>query len=172
MQSATFLTVLGLISVEADARGLTAISLPAHGQNRIARKKESMPDNILLRNAARQITEYLQGGRTFFDLPLSLAGTDFQQMVWQAIRNIPYGRTMSYGEIARQLGSPSKARAVGGAAHANPLPLVIPCHRVIGADGSLTGFGGGLALKKKLLTLEEKYCSRPQAGRPAGPATR
>ncbi|HFQ91147.1 MAG TPA: methylated-DNA--[protein]-cysteine S-methyltransferase, partial [Desulfobulbus sp.] len=101
-----------------------------------------------------QIDEYLDGSRKSFQLPLSLHGTAFQLSVWRLLAQIPFGTTRSYGGLARQLGGVGKARAVGRAAHANPLPLVIPCHRLVGADGSLTGFAGGLALKKKLLRHE------------------
>lgn len=155
-KTATFLTDLGPITLEADEKGLTSIILPASNRNRPATEMEEIPDIPHLQHAVRQITEYLQGTRTDFDLPLTITGTDFQKKVWRIIRKIPYGRTLSYGEIARMLGSRAKARAVGGAAHANNLPLVIPCHRVIGTDGSLTGFGGGLGLKKKLLDMEKE----------------
>ncbi|MDW7773394.1 MAG: methylated-DNA--[protein]-cysteine S-methyltransferase [Desulfobulbaceae bacterium] len=154
MQSATFMTAIGPVTIEADAQGLTAISLS--GRHRRTMKEDRVPDNPLLQEAARQVREYLQGKRTDFDLPLTIYGTDFQKKVWELIREIPYGKTRSYGDIARQLGSAAKSRAVGGAAHANSLLLVIPCHRVIGTNGSLTGFGSGLELKKKLLELEKK----------------
>jgi methylated-DNA-[protein]-cysteine S-methyltransferase len=92
-----------------------------------------------------------------FDLPLAPQGSDFQLGVWAQLRCIPYGATISYGELAQRVGDPSAARAVGAANGRNPLPIVVPCHRVIGADGSLTGFGGGLATKKFLLDHEQKY---------------
>ena len=94
-----------------------------------------------------------------FYLDLHLQGTPFQMKVWQALREIPYGRTASYGEIARKIGSPGASRAVGGANHRNPLPIVIPCHRVIGANGRLVGFGGGLEIKEALLRLERNHLS-------------
>jgi methylated-DNA-[protein]-cysteine S-methyltransferase len=109
----------------------------------------------VLAEAARQLTEYFAGRRTDFDLPLVTGGTPFQQRVWGALRDIPYGTTTSYGEIARRLGLHGGAsRAVGLASGSNPISIVIPCHRVIGADGSLTGFGGGLDRKRFLLDLE------------------
>lgn len=154
----TVATELGEIRLFADEKGLVGIELPGGAdKGGVAGTESPLPDSSgCLAIAARQIREYSAGKRTAFDLPLSIGGTSFQQQVWEAIRRIPYGRTMSYGEIARQLGSANKARAVGGAAHANSLPLVIPCHRVVGADGSLTGFGSGLAMKERLLQLEKK----------------
>ena len=98
--------------------------------------------------------EYLEGRRTAFDLPLDLRGTEFQLRVWAALRGIPYGETRSYREVARALQRPRAVRAVGSANGANPLPLVIPCHRVVASDGKLGGYGGGLALKAKLLAME------------------
>ena len=153
MHSVTYSTDLGPITLEADGHGLTSVILPKSSPRRLKAGKV-LSNNAILREAAKQINEYLLGKRTVFAVPLTIIGTEFQKKVWQVIMNIPYGQTLSYGDIARQLGSSAKARAVGGAAHANRLPLVIPCHRVIGADGSLTGFGSGLALKKKLLDLE------------------
>lgn len=104
-----------------------------------------------------QIREYLAGRRRVFSVPIDVVGTTFQKMVWEAIRAIPYGETRSYQEIARAIGKEKAARAVGQAAGANPLPLIIPCHRVIGTTGELVGFRSGLSLKTKLLTLENSY---------------
>ena len=104
--------------------------------------------------AIAQLEEYFAGRRRSFDLPLAPEGTPFQRIVWQALTRIPYGETTSYGELARRIGKPLASRAVGLANGANPLPIVVPCHRVIGANGSLTGFGGGLPIKRKLLALE------------------
>lgn len=102
----------------------------------------------------QQITEYLDGARRTFDFPYLLRGTQFQQKVWRALLNIPYGETRTYSQIAAAVGSPKAARAVGMANHQNPILIAIPCHRVIGADGSLTGYGGGLDMKEALLELE------------------
>lgn len=110
----------------------------------------------ILHQAARQITEYFAGARRDFDLPLAPDGNPFQQRVWSLLRGIPYGQTRSYGELARHLGRPGAARAVGSANARNPLPIVVPCHRVIGADGTLTGYAGGLRLKAFLLELERR----------------
>jgi O-6-methylguanine DNA methyltransferase len=106
------------------------------------------------RDFERQLIEYLEGKRRVFELPLRLEGSDFQKEVWEAVSHIPYGQTASYGEIAHLMGKPKASRAVGAANGANPIPIVIPCHRVIGSDGSLTGYGGGLALKSRFLALE------------------
>jgi len=113
-------------------------------------------ETALLVEGKRQLLEYFAGERTAFDLPMCPEGTAFQQTVWRALTAIPYGETRSYGYIAAAAGSDGAARAVGGACHRNPIPILIPCHRVVGAGGSLTGFAGGLALKDKLLTLEQR----------------
>ncbi len=110
----------------------------------------------LLDKAAAQLQEYFNGKRTHFDLPLSLAGTPFQRSVWSALQDIPWGETRSYKDIAVKIGNPKATRAVGGANHRNPIPIVIPCHRVVGSDGSLTGFGGGLPMKRHLLEIEKR----------------
>jgi methylated-DNA-[protein]-cysteine S-methyltransferase len=107
-----------------------------------------------LPEVARQLEEYFNAGRRTFDLPIRLLGTDFQRRAWKSLTEIPYGETRSYGEQARRIGSPNASRAVGLANGRNPIPIVVPCHRVIGADGSLTGFGGGIERKRWLLTHE------------------
>ncbi len=111
----------------------------------------------LLKKAALQMEEYLRGERKDFDVPLAPEGTSFQQQVWKALQDIPYGETRSYKDIAMAIGKPKAMRAVGMANHHNPISFIIPCHRVIGANGSLVGYGGGLELKKKLLDLEKTY---------------
>ena len=110
----------------------------------------------------QQLDEYFRGDRKAFDVPLALRGTPFQLEVWRALQQVPYGATTSYGEIARMLGRPAASRAVGAANGANPIPIIIPCHRVIGANGSLTGFGGGFYAKQWLLELEGAK-ARPRA---------
>ena len=112
-------------------------------------------DGLLLR-AKAQLDEYFAGERKRFELPLCAEGTAFQKKVWAALATIPYGETRTYGALAALIDSPKAARAVGGANHANPLSIFIPCHRVIGADGSLTGYGNGLPMKEYLLRLEKK----------------
>ena len=114
-------------------------------------------DDAALAPVVAQLDEYFAGTRTEFDLPIRLRGTPFQVEVWEQLRRIPFGETISYGELARRVHRPEAARAVGSANGQNPVAIVVPCHRVIGADGSLTGFGGGLAWKERLLELE-----RPQ----------
>ena len=105
-------------------------------------------------DAIEQLAQYFAGERSEFDLRLDMRGTDFQKDVWNALLTIPYGETRSYGEIARQIGRPDRARAVGAANGSNPISIIVPCHRVIGSDGSLTGYGGGLPRKRFLLDLE------------------
>jgi methylated-DNA-[protein]-cysteine S-methyltransferase len=109
----------------------------------------------LIKKAAAQIDEYLAGKRKQFSLPLVLHGTEFQKAVWQALQTIPYGETRSYKEIAAAIGRPKAVRAVGMANNRNPIVIIVPCHRVIGHDGSLTGYGGGIPLKQRLLELEQ-----------------
>lgn len=104
--------------------------------------------------AAQQLQQYFDGTREHFDLPLAAKGTSFQKQVWEALVNIPYGKTTSYGEIAKQLGRPKASRAVGAANGANPLAVLVPCHRVIGSNGTLTGYAGGVEIKAGLLELE------------------
>ncbi len=111
----------------------------------------------LIQEAARQLGEYFDGRRKEFDLPLSLHGTEFQQSVWEALQAIPVGETRSYKEIAVQIGNPRASRAVGTANNRNPVIIIIPCHRVVGQDGSLTGYVGGLPVKQYLLELEKRY---------------
>ena len=111
----------------------------------------------VLEEAARQLRAYFAGDLRRFDLPLDLVGTEFQVAAWRALADIPFGTTVSYGEQARRLGRPRAVRAVGAANGRNPLPIVLPCHRVVGADGSLVGFGGGLSLKRVLLEHEARY---------------
>lgn len=116
------------------------------------------------RKAIAQLEAYFAGELERFDLPLAPAGTPFQREVWCLLRSIPYGETVSYGELARRLGRSNAYRAVGAANGRNPIPIIIPCHRVIGANGSLTGFGGGLEIKRRLLELETGRRQAPQKG--------
>lgn len=117
-------------------------------------RPDAEPAGTRHRDFERQLIEYLEGKRRVFELPLRLEGSEFQKEVWEAVSHISYGHTASYGEIAHLIGKPKASRAVGAANGANPIPIVIPCHRVIGSDGSLTGYGGGLALKSRFLALE------------------
>ncbi len=139
---------IGPLTLVSAERGLRSIefgrSIP----------EEAVLDAQANQVAVRQLGEYFAGTRQEFDVDLDLAGTPFQLSVWRALLKIPYGQTRSYGRIARDLGKAGAARAVGLANHDNPIPIIIPCHRVIGQDGSLTGYGGGLDIKLQLLTLE------------------
>jgi methylated-DNA-[protein]-cysteine S-methyltransferase len=138
-----------LIAVEFDRRK----EFDPKAKTRGTRNGSASPDAVL-DSARRQLDAYFAGRLKSFDLPLAPCGADFQRRVWKALTRIPYGQTTSYGAIAKEIGAPSAARAVGAANGANPICIIIPCHRVIGADGSLTGFGGGLDRKRFLLALE------------------
>jgi len=135
--------------------GLYYVSF-SNGRHAVAIEPEWIEDRSLFDDAIRQLREYFAGERTTFSLTLKPEGTDFQRAVWAELQNIPYGETISYKELADRIGKPKAVRAVGAANGANPIPIIIPCHRVIGNDGSLTGFGGGLPLKKRLLELESR----------------
>lgn len=152
---------VGRLLLTADERALTGIyfqgGYPAVGDD--WKERSAHP---VLRAAKRQLGEYFAGRRRNFDLPLAPKGTPFQLSVWKALLGIPYGKTRSYGDIARKIGKPKAVRAVGAANGANPIPLVVPCHRVIGSDGSLTGYGGGLPRKQRLLALE--HGDTPRSG--------
>jgi methylated-DNA-[protein]-cysteine S-methyltransferase len=114
----------------------------------------SRPASAILERARQQLAEYFAGARTAFDLPLAMKGATFERRVWRALEAIPYGTTLSYGELARRLGAPRATRAVGAANGKNPIPIIVPCHRVVGVGGALTGFGGGLDRKRWLLEHE------------------
>jgi len=129
------------------------------GEDRIGRALHAElveRDDDLLTETSRQLDEYVEGRRMRFDVPLLMVGTDFQKRVWDALMGIPYGATSTYGQIAADIGSPLAARAVGGACGANPIGVIVPCHRVIGSNGALVGYGGGLPLKRKLLAFEQR----------------
>lgn len=145
-------TPIGPLTLSASAEALLDISF-----GRLCKREQENLSDALLANAVLELGEYFSGQRTVFSVPLAPQGTPFQQLVWKALLRIPYGEVRSYGEIAAAIGRPGAARAVGGANHKNPVPILIPCHRVIGADGSLTGYGGGLSIKEKLLELEKRY---------------
>jgi len=145
---------LTLVTSEAGLRALYfGIRRPADGVE--------TEDHPALQQAARQLGEYFAGERTVFEVPLDAVGTPFQHAVWHLLREIPYGTTTSYGVLAEKLGNPNKARAVGLANGQNPIAIIVPCHRVIGASGALTGFAGGLAAKAFLLRLEQRPTEVP-----------
>ena len=143
-------TPLGTLTLEATDRGLSSVRFP----NRAEPFSGKSPDNPAISQAKRELTDYFAGELKQFNVPLDWQGTAFQQSVWEALTHIPYGETVSYADIARAIGRPKSARPTGGAVGANPLPIIVPCHRVIGSDQSLTGFTGGLSIKVALLELE------------------
>ena len=144
---------VGPLTLIAADGALVAIRFPGEPPAGVDDEPEDSTDPVLVA-AAGQLGEYFAGSRLEFDLPLAPAGTPFQVAAWWGLATIPYGETISYGEQARRLGHDGKARAIGAANGRNPLPLVLPCHRVIGSDGALTGFGGGLPTKEFLLRME------------------
>ena len=151
---------LGVMSIAATPQGLTGLwftdnqrYLPPELTGPAAWLED--PTHPVLKQAAEQLGDYFAGRRPHFDVPLDLrCGTAFQQSVWQALLSIPQGETVSYGEISRRIGNPAAVRAVGGAVGRNPVSIIVPCHRVMGNNGALTGYGGGLARKTALLRLE------------------
>jgi methylated-DNA-[protein]-cysteine S-methyltransferase len=147
---------VGQLKLVASDRGLVAILWENDNPRRVPLCEviESVDHPVLL-ECERQLGEYFTGERTEFSLPLDFRGTEFQRRVWAALLTIPFGETRSYAEIAVQIGSPSAVRAVGAANGKNPLSIIAPCHRVVGSNGKLTGFAGGLDAKAKLLTLEQ-----------------
>ena len=149
MEFLVFDTPLGQMALAEESGALTRLFLPGEGILRLVSR-----ETPLLSKGRDEILAYLRGERRSFDLPLDPMGTPFQQAVWAELRRIPYGETRSYAQVAAGIGKPKAVRAVGQANHRNPLPIFIPCHRVIGASGKLTGYGGGLDLKQKLLELE------------------
>ena len=160
--SAQFESPIGALRIASTEAGVAYLGLPrAAGRGfagwlarsvRGARHEQAYAPN---RDAIRQLIEYLEGKRSDFELPLDLRGTPFQRSVWNALCEIPYGVTRSYADVARAIGNPHAVRAVGAANGANPVALIVPCHRVIAAHGKLGGYGGGLDLKRRLLAMEQ-----------------
>ena len=146
-------TPIGELLLASDGEALSMIGFPK-GSMRRDPKPDWIYNEERLEDARTQLTEYFSGERKDFDLPLDLNGTEFQVSVLEALLEIPYGETTSYGAIAQQIGRPKAVRAVGAANGRNPIPIIVPCHRVIGSGGDLTGFGGGLDTKEALLRLE------------------
>jgi methylated-DNA-[protein]-cysteine S-methyltransferase len=145
---------LGDLLLTAGEDGVLRGLLMVEGRTPAAPRTGWTRDDAAFDAPRRQLGEYFAGERKTFDLDIALAGTPFQQRVWSALREIPYGETRSYGEQAKRIGAPEAVRAVGHANGQNPVAIIVPCHRVIGANGSLTGFGGGLENKRRLLDLE------------------
>lgn len=154
----TMKSPVGPLLLAGDDHGLRLVHF-ATGRRPKAPRLDWVEDVTPFKAVIRQLQAYFEGKLKAFDLPLVLEGTEFQLLVWRNLRKIPYGETVSYGQLARRIGSPEAARAVGLANGSNPIPIIIPCHRVIGSNGDLTGFGGGLPVKKKLLALESGQLS-------------
>jgi len=150
MHYAVMNTRVGPVTVASTDRGLAAV----HFGNNVP--EGAVVDDSVNREIVQQLSEYFEGKRTRFELPLDVEGTPFQKSVWNQLLQIPYGETRSYGDIAKALGKPAASRAVGMANHNNPVAIVIPCHRVVGQNGSLTGYAGGLHLKEQLLSIERR----------------
>lgn len=144
---------LGILWIYADDKGITGISL----REKTEVEKQETP---LIRQAAEQLAEYMEGARRSFDVPLNLKGTPFQKSVWAALCDIPYGETRSYKQIAEAVGNPKGCRAVGMANNRNPVMIIVPCHRVIGMNGKLVGYAGGLDVKERLLAMEKVRACR------------
>jgi methylated-DNA-[protein]-cysteine S-methyltransferase len=148
---------VGKLKLVASANALVVVLWPRESPNRIKLDTATLdPQQTILLETERQLAEYFSGGRTEFDLPLQPVGSEFQKKVWRALREIPFGQTRSYLDLATAIGSSKAARAVGAANGKNPLSIIVPCHRVVGADGSLTGFAGGIETKAALLALETR----------------
>ena len=152
---ATVASPLGPVLLARTTTGLAGAWFEGQAHHPGALAAPERPNDPLLRAVADQLTDYFAGRRERFELPLDLQGTAFQQRVWQALLRIAPGRTCSYGDIAESLGAPAAVRAVGGAVGRNPVSVIVPCHRVVGRDGSMTGYAGGLDRKRALLRLEQ-----------------
>ncbi len=159
-----FPSPVGVVNLRGTAAGLTGVYMEAHRHGPTLEERSGwLRDDARFAAARSQLEEYFAGRRTVFDLPLDLAGTGgtaFQRRVWAALGDIPYGATISYGELARRIGQPAAVRAVGLANGRNPLSIIVPCHRVVGASGALTGYGGGMTRKRALLDLEARTSGR------------
>jgi methylated-DNA-[protein]-cysteine S-methyltransferase len=166
---ARFESPIGTLRIRADSRGVISIDF-TEDADRGTRALVPPAGPAHLAECLRQLGEYFEGRRTAFDVPLSLKGTPFQRRVWAALLDIPFGRTSTYGRIAASLGRPQAGRAVGGANHRNPVSIIVPCHRVVGNDGRLVGYGGGLWRKEWLLAHERRH-SRPDAVSRSGKGT-
>ncbi|MHC4846552.1 MAG: methylated-DNA--[protein]-cysteine S-methyltransferase [Planctomycetota bacterium] len=163
----TFDTAMGKVTLASTDKGVVANSLPGCAGGEVSKTvKRLIPDAEIVKTGAQNaravsaVKAYLSGRRKDLDLPLDLRGTPFQKKVWTTLRRVPYGRTISYAELAKRAGHPRAARACGTANGANPVPLFVPCHRTLATGGGLGGFGGGLPLKKKLLDFEATVAAR------------
>jgi methylated-DNA-[protein]-cysteine S-methyltransferase len=147
---------VGTLLIAGDTQTIRKIYFPRNGKPVKPEPEWTESQRGPIAEAVRQLKQYFAGKRVDFDLPLAPEGTEFQRTVWRRLQEIPYGETISYGELAKRVGNPKASRAVGAANGSNPIPIVIPCHRVIGSNGKLTGFGGGLPTKERLLALESR----------------
>jgi methylated-DNA-[protein]-cysteine S-methyltransferase len=153
-----FESPVGPLLLAGDRKALRCVSFES-GKRSAAPQKDWKQNRAAFAEVIRQLQAYFRGELKEFDVPLAMEGTEFQLRVWKELRAIPYGETISYAQLAGRIGNPKAVRAVGLANGSNPIPIIVPCHRVIGSDGSLTGFGGGLPTKKMLLELENKQLS-------------
>lgn len=160
MKYFNYITPIGKLGISEDGGAIVSIVFDSEPTLKDIKYQET----DLIKEASKQLSAYFRGQRHGFDLPLTLKGTDFQQKVWQALLQIPYGKTASYGQIAKAIGNDKASRAVGMACNRNPLPILIPCHRVVGANGNLVGYAGGLDIKQYLLSLEQTYQQSPLGG--------
>jgi len=151
METYNFSSPVGTLCINIEDNAITELFIDNNAE------LSDAGGNDLITETVHELTEYFSGTRSSFDLPLNPSGTAFQKRVWEQLQRIPYGQTCSYGDIAKAVGNPKAARAVGLANNRNPIMIIIPCHRVIGADGSLTGYGGGIEIKKFLLDLEAAH---------------
>ncbi len=150
MVTCYYQTKIGRIKIAQEGDAIVEINVTES-------EKESEKETPLIKKTIKELEEYFEGKRKFFDIPISIKGTEFQEKVWEALLRIPYGETKSYEDIAKMIGCPKGARAVGMANHNNKIIIIIPCHRVIGKDGKLIGYAGGLPVKEKLLQIESNY---------------
>mgnify|MGYP003589902639 CR=1 FL=1 len=150
---------IGALFLVGDEKGLNHIGFQ-HDQHPVLLQPDWKRNPDFFSSVKSQLKEYFDGKRMVFDLPIAPEGTPFQLKVWQALQLIPYGELISYKSIAQTIGNPKAVRAVGGANRKNPIPIIVPCHRVIGSDNSLTGYGGGLEIKKRLIDLERQTVSK------------
>lgn len=159
-------TSIGRIGIAENGKAVTGLWFAGKtdsgmaGSSKVNLQQAKLAETPLLKEAAAQLKEYFGGTRREFDLPLALEGTAFQRAVWEALLTIPYGETRSYGQIAQNIGNPKACRAVGMANNRNPIAIIVPCHRVIGASGKLVGYGGGLDIKERLLALENSITNK------------
>jgi methylated-DNA-[protein]-cysteine S-methyltransferase len=163
MESFFYKSSVGIIKITANDSGIVSLNFEKKSLGAACRAltstQKNQTTNEHLKNSVHQLDEYFSGKRTSFDLPLAVTGTPFQKKVWNALRKIPHGQTVSYADIARRIGQSKAFRAVGGANNKNPVAIIVPCHRVVGKNGDLTGYAGGLAKKKWLIHHEKSIFS-------------